>query len=279
METWAVHNFKGGVGKTTTVVNLGAGLAMRGARVVVVDADRQASLSRALRRKGREPAIYDVLLSGARPALYPTVIDGLSVLPGSSAIDSLDYDILRDTIGHGGHDGTTDVVKHLGAYLAPRLRALAGTFSAAGIDYAIWDLPSQASILVTLSVIMCDRLIVPVQCEVLSVDVLDQVQELLDELPEGQGAKARILRTMYPLGHKHQATQSRAVEESGIPVVSTAIKRQTLVNDAAEHGVPAIALYPGSDVARGYNMVLDELVGPRVDSQDTGTESREADHG
>ena len=269
MENWAIHNFKGGVAKTTTAANLGAGLALRGSRVALVDGDYQRSLSRAFLHKGKSPTIRDLLLDDTlKPTLFPTAVPNLFLIPGSADMNSLDYDIeerlrerARTDPAFDILDPATSLVGLRGAYLFPRLTRITALLAAHGFDYVLWDLPAQANCFVTLSLVLCDRLLIPVQCELLAVEALEQAMEMLDDLDEGQRSKARILRTMVTAGYRHQAAQSLEIEKYGALTMKTVIKRQTIANEGTAEGIPVIALYPGSDLARAYNSAIDELLG------------------
>lgn len=269
MENWAIHNFKGGVAKTTTAANLGAGLALRGSRVALVDGDYQRSLSRAFLHKGKVPTIHQLLLDDAlKPSLYPTAIPNLFLIPGSADMNSLDYDIEERLRDRARSDPSFDIldpdaslVSLRGDFLAPRLTRLTKLLAAHGFDYVLWDLPAQANCFVTLSLVLCDRLLIPVQCEILAVEALEQAMEMLDSLDEGQRAKARILRTMVTVGYRHQAAQSLEIEKYGALTMKTVIKRQTIANEGTTEGIPVIALYSGSELARAYNATIDELLG------------------
>jgi len=184
VKTWAVANQKGGVGKTTTVVNLAGELVRRGERVLVVDLDPHASLTSylGLDPEATDDGVYALFqqASGAgkdAPRIRSSPIEGMDILPASPALAVLDRSL-------GTRQG-------MGVILKRGLTELAG-----GYDHVLLDCPPMLGILMVNALAACDRLVIPVQTEFLALNGL-----------------RRMLRTLEMVGR----TRSRAPEYLIVP--------------------------------------------------------------
>ena len=156
----AFANQKGGVGKTTTTVSLGAALAQGGARVLLVDLDPQGNASTGLdvRISGEEPSTYDVIVEGLAisAAVRRTAISGLDVLPSSLELAGAEVELVQ---------------------AMARERALARAIDAARGDYdlVLIDCPPSLGLLTINAFVAADQLLVPIQCEYYALEGLSQL--------------------------------------------------------------------------------------------------------
>lgn len=258
MKVWEVYNRKGGVAKTTTVANVASVLAMQGKRVCVIDCDDQRNLSIAFGRRTASPTIYEVLMEDASPALYPTLVENLVLIPGSEDTGAIDSEIdrrVRDTFradpSRNILDFDPDELR--GEFLLPRVKALIDRLARHEFDYVIFDVPAAWSTLVNVTTMLSDTLIVPVQCEFFATEGAEQTENLIRDIREQTQLDVRILLTMANAQWNHTAAQASKIgERFGASVLRTAIKRSIVCSEANEAGLPLVAYNPRAEAALNY---------------------------
>lgn len=249
MRVWAIANQKGGVGKTTTTLALGRGLAMRGSRVLLIDLDPHASLTRAFGVPG-EPAPSGVLDLFNDPALElssvvrPTEVDNLHHIAAQTALATLE----RRSASQPG----------LGLALA---NALSRSVSA--YDYVLFDCPPQLGLLMVNALAAADHLVVPTQTEPLAMHGLAgmcRTAEMI-ERSRRRPLPVSILPTLYDRRTRAGAeTLKQMQQEHGARVWSDAIPNDTRICQVdALTRPPAPALYPGRGLA-AYRRALDWIL-------------------
>jgi chromosome partitioning protein len=184
MKIIALVNNKGGVGKTTSAVNLAAGLVAAGRRVPLADLDAQgsASLSLGLTRADLSPGSAEVILDGhpIREAIRPTSVKGLDILPGSMALASADL-VLSAVAGR-------EVV------LKDALTPIRGDY-----DFTVLDCPPSLGLLTVNALTAADFFIVPVTPDYLSLEGLVNLLDAVERIKKGIGKAAGLLGILLTL--------------------------------------------------------------------------------
>ena len=251
MKIIAIANQKGGVGKTTTSVNLGACLAEKGQRVIVLDLDPQANSTSALDfTPGEHPSIYQSLIGGGEVAdlVVPTKYDNLSIIPCDMDLAGCEIEMAKED-------------DHL-----VRLRNLFEPLKATEIaDYILIDCPPSLGVLMTSALAAADELIVPLQCEYFGLEGLSKIvgvhQQIRDSGANSEVVLEGIVMTMADSRTNLSAMVINDVREY-FPEVTydTVIPRNIRLGEAPSYGQTVIDYAPTCAGAVAYRALSDEFI-------------------
>lgn len=236
----AISNQKGGVGKTTTAINLGTALAAVGQRVLVVDLDPQGNASTGLGIdiETRDKTSYDVLAGRASllAVSVPTAVPGLHVVPANSDLVGLESELMADS---NRPFRLRDAVAALIA--DQRARAAEPAF-----EYVLVDCPPSLNLLTLNAMTAAHAVLVPVQCEFFALEGISQLKDTIDQIKATLNPALEIQGVVLTM-HDARTSLSREVADNvraffGSKVYETVIPRNTRVAEAPSHGKP-ILLY------------------------------------
>lgn len=246
MKFISIVNQKGGTGKTTTAISLGAALARKGKKILLIDLDPQGNLSYSLGENDFEHSISEVLMGDIEPkdAIIHIVEEGLDIIP--SSIDLANIEITLAQVDNREIQ-LKDALKNLRGY-----------------DYVLIDCPPSFSLLAVNSLTMSNEVIIPMQMTALSLQGLELIYGTIDRVREHLNPKLNILGILPVMIDKRRKLSSevRAYIEDNfeIRLFESGIRNNVKAAEAPSFGQSVISYSPNSNSAKDYLAFGDELL-------------------
>jgi chromosome partitioning protein len=267
MRIVAIANQKGGVGKTTTSINLGACLAELGKRILILDLDPQANATSALDlTPGEFDSIYQSLLDSTTidHLIEPTHYENLSIIPSDMDLAGVEIELARAD-------------DHL-----VRLRRILHYFRAnlepERFDYMLIDCPPSLGVLMTSALASADELMVPLQCEYFGLEGLSKIVQVTDQVVHsGANPELRIEGIVMTMADSRtnlsQSVINDVREHFQETVYNTIIPRSIRLGEAPSYGMAVIEHAPKSSGAESYRALAVEFLQRHNDAADVPTET------
>ena len=242
----AVVNQKGGVGKTTTTVNLSAALHALGKRVLLCDFDPQANATSGMGvdKNTASPNVYDVLINGADPARAVVHTKYGDVLPSNKALAGAGIEMIA-------MEGRERLLKNALDALAPNY------------DYIFIDCPPSLELLTVNALCAAGSLLVPVQCEYYALEGLSDLLATVRIVKRGLNPRLALEGVLLTMFDSRTNLSLQVAEEvkRHFPgqVYATVIPRNVRLSEAPSHGKPVSAYDPYSRGAEAYRMLAEEM--------------------
>jgi chromosome partitioning protein len=239
-------NQKGGVGKTTSAVNIGAYIAEAGRNVLLVDFDPQGNLSSAVGVDARQ-GVYEALTGTitVRDAILPTSVDNLSVLPSTIDLTGANVELV----------GQPDRAYYLQRLTDP----LKDEY-----DYIFVDCPPSLGILTLNGLVSADRVIIPLQCEYFAMEGLTQLLQSIKRVQSSVNKRLGIMGIVFTMYDSRTRLAQDVVQEVvgyfGKRVFRTIIPRNVRLSEAPSHGVPIHQYDADCAGARSYRKLAEEVI-------------------
>jgi chromosome partitioning protein len=251
----SVSNQKGGVGKTTTAINLGTALAAVGERVLLIDLDPQGNASTGLGvpRGQRKTTAYDVIVNGAQieKAAVPTALPGLDLVSSDPDLSGMELELAQ--------------APRRSYRLRDALDALRRRLDEGGYTYVLIDCPPSLNLLTVNAMAAADAVLVPLQCEFFALEGLTQLMRTVELVRGSLNPKLEIQGVVLTMYDRRNSLSDQVAADVrahfGDKVYQTVIPRNVRVSEAPSFGKPVLVYDLKCAGSQAYLQLARELVG------------------
>ena len=248
-KTIAIANQKGGVGKTTTSINLSASLAAKGKKVLVIDTNHQGNTTSGfgVEKNDLDNTVYELMLSecSIKVCILKDVIDGVSIIPSNVNLAAAEIELI-------GVDRKEYILKREVEWIKD------------SFDYIIIDCPPSLSMLTINAMTTADTVLVPIQCEYYALEGLSQLIHTINLVKERLNPDLDIEGVVFTMYDSRTNLSMQVVEnvKSNLSqkVFQTLIPRNIRLAEAPSYGMPINAYDPKSAGAEAYMQLAEEVI-------------------
>lgn len=240
-------NQKGGVGKTTSVINIGAYIALAGKKVLLVDFDSQGNMSSGVGIEKDKPTVYELLAGKvqAEAVVKRTVIPGLSAIPASIDLSGAAVELVDQ-------EGREFFLKKALAPLVPHY------------DYILIDCPPSLGILTLNGLAAADEVLIPMQCEYFALEGITLLLQTVKRIQKSINPQLKIGGIFFTMYDSRTRLAQEVVQQVKTyfsdKVLLTIIPRNVRLSEAPSHGIPVCQYDPDCIGARSYQLLANEVI-------------------